>query len=234
MLSFIFAAALAVASPLQARQKTPLDYPPRIPAAAFTLVANITDTAEAATFNPPINNWVLGTERVGAGQHAAVLRPANGDILFINGTARDVSAQATSVLAPPLDTTNGPILLGLQFRPTTALTMVGINYGSGDIGAGIGIGLRDPWAELFPPSSQGSGSFVVCKEAAPAYTRPEYPVLWAKSVSGVMVAPDNCVAINLLAQCAELPTLTGEAELNILKQEVWCYEDVKAIEWSKW
>lgn len=33
--------------------------------------------------------------------------------------------------------------------------MVGINYGSGDIGAGIGFGLRDPWAELFAPSSQG-------------------------------------------------------------------------------
>lgn len=42
------------------------------------------------------------------------------------------------------------------------------------------------------------------------------------------------MAINLLAQCAELPRLTGEAELNILKQGVWCYADVKAIDWSKW
>lgn len=233
MLSLIFAAALAVASPLQARQKTPLDYPPRISGAAFTLVANITDTTKAA-FNPPIDNWVLGTERVGAGQYAAILRPANGDILFINGTGRDASAQATSVLAPPLDTTTGPILLGLQFRPTATLTMVGINYGSGDIGAGIGFGLRDPWAKLFPPPRQGYGSFVVCKEAAPAYTRPEYPVLWAKIVDGAVVAPENCVAINLLAQCAELPTLTGEAELNILKLGVQCYADVKAIDWSKW
>jgi len=35
----------------------------------------------------------------------------------------------------------------------TRLVAVGVNYGTGDVGTGIGIGLRDPYAKLFPPAA---------------------------------------------------------------------------------
>jgi hypothetical protein len=234
MLALLFTAALAAASPLVPRQKTPLDYPPRVSGAAFTLIANVTSGAPNPLFNP--NHWALTAERVGAGQNAVVLSSTRpGAVLFLNGTTRDISAENTSILSPPMNLTTGVVPLGLQFQFQTGgdrvVARLGINYGTGDIGAGIGIGLRDPYAKLFPPVGIQGGTFVVCKEANPTYGRPEYPVYW---VRGAAEVDENCVRINLLAQCAPLPEIAGEQELNIVKAPVGCYEDVKGIDWSQW
>lgn len=234
MLTLLFTAALASASPLIARQKSPADYPPRIFADAFTLIANVTSPTPNPLFNP--HSWVVVTERVGAGQHAVVLSPSPntaGTVLFINGTARDVSAENTSIMSPPLNTTSGPIPLGLQYsNAANRLANLGINYGTGTVGTGISVGLRDPYAKLFAPAGMQGGTFIVCKEPHPVYTRPEYPVYWARF--GVAEVPENCERINLLAQCAKLPELVGEKELNIVKIGVGCYEDAKSIDWTKW
>jgi len=232
MLSLLFTAALATAAPLQAtRQKTPNDYPPRIYGDAFTLIANVTSATTAA--NPPINHWALTVERIGATQYAAVLAPSASVVLFLNGTTSDISAENTAIYAPPLDTGIRPVPLGMQFRTTSGsgLGTVGISYGYGDTGAGIGIGLRDPYARLFAPAGLHADTFVVCKQENPAYGRPEYPVLFHQGTSAL---PENCVAVALLAQCAPLPRLVGEKELNLVRPGVGCYEDVKAIDWSKW
>lgn len=136
-------------------------------------------------------------------------------------------------MAPPLNTTVGVVPLGLQFKsaPDGDFGYIGVNYGMGDIGAGIGIGLRDPYARLFAPARLGSRGFVVCREGKPTYGRPEYAVyIW----KGVNVDKEECVKIQLLAQCAELPDLAGEEELNIVNTGVGCYESVKGIEWEKW
>ena len=232
----LFTAALASASPLAARQKTPADYPPRIFADAFTLIANVTSPTPNPLFNP--HGWVLTAERVGAGQNAVVLsaKPAAGAgaVLFLNGTARDVSAENTSIMAPPLNNTSGPIPMGLQYASgaENRLVRLGINFGVGTLGTGIGVGLRDPYARLFAPAAMQGGRFIVCKEPNPVYTRPEFPVYWARY--GVSEIPENCEQIALLAQCAKLPELVGEKELSIVKIGVGCYEDVKSIDWSKW
>jgi len=52
-----------------------------------------------------------------------------------------------------------------------------------DVGAGIGIGMRDPYARLFPPVVMQPGRFIACKEAHPTYGRPEYPVYWVSHVT---------------------------------------------------
>jgi hypothetical protein len=91
----------AFSSPLLTnRQKTPLDYPPRIISEAFTLIANVTSSPPTNPIfsNPPIQNWVLTTERVGAGRYAAILSPPSTihpgrAVLFLNGTTRDISAE---------------------------------------------------------------------------------------------------------------------------------------------
>ncbi|KAK0633839.1 hypothetical protein B0T14DRAFT_561383 [Immersiella caudata] len=195
MLAILFTAALAAASALAPRPKTPLDYPPRVSGAAFTLIANVTSSPPNRLFNP--NNWALTAERVGAGQYAIVLSPT------VPGT-----------------------------RVGNRLAELRIGYGTGEIGMGIGIGLRDPYAKLFPPVGMQSGTFIVCHVENPTYGRPEYPVYWA--IEGVSIVEENCEGITLLAQCAPLPEIVGEQELGIVKAPVACYEDVKGIDWSKW
>ncbi|KAK4451153.1 hypothetical protein QBC34DRAFT_458635 [Podospora aff. communis PSN243] len=232
--TLLLTAALAAASPLSPRQKTPLDYPPRFTGDAFTLIANVTSSPPNPLFNP--HHWVLSTEQVGSGKYAAVLSPTGpGTVLFLNGTARDISAENTSILAPPANLSTGVLPVGMQFNTAGQRRVaVELNYGMGQVGAGIGIGLRDPYPRLFPPVSMQFGTFMVCKEPnpAPGAGRPEYPVYWARS--GVVVVAENCVGISLLAQCAPLPELAGVEKWNIIKAQVGCYEDVKAIDWSQW
>ncbi|KAK0654961.1 hypothetical protein B0T16DRAFT_383948 [Cercophora newfieldiana] len=246
MLSLLFTAALATATPLSTRQDK--QYPPHATSTAFTLIANITSATPNPVFNPPITNWVLTTQRVGAGQYVAILAPdpkTPSTILFVNGTAADIPAENTSVMSLPLDSTNGLIPMGMQFGTTTGrLATVGINFGNGYIGTGISgtinetvyggsVELHQKHAKLFPPAGMQWGTFIVRKEEHPVYSSPEYPVFWARA--GVAEVPAHCEEIVLLAQCAELPEgVKGEKELNIVRAEVACYGDVKTIDWSKW
>ncbi|KAK3321918.1 hypothetical protein B0H66DRAFT_552919 [Apodospora peruviana] len=227
------------ASPiLTTRQKTPLDYPPRKMAKAFTLVANITDLSKPDLFDAPVNHWYLAGVHVGAGRDAAILRadtPLPGAVFFINGTGQDISSQSTTVAMPPIagaggGGTNPPTPQSLQFTKSESdgRIYVGLNFGRGTVGSGIGVGLRDPYARLFSPFG---ASFIVCHEPNPTVGRPQHAVFGIEY--GALV-PENCVGMNLLAQCAELPPLAGEEELHIVNEGVGCYEDVKAIDWSKW
>jgi hypothetical protein len=227
--SAAFMASLAAASPLKPR----MSYPPLSQSSGFTLVANITDTSKNL-FNPPVNSWSLVGTHVGAGLNAAILSANGGSIFFVNGTAQEVSSASTSVALPPIASVDGngnPYYTpwGLQFSPTAANeneVAMGLNFGLGTKGAGITPGLRSSYAPLFGPYG---GSFVVCNESAPTYGRPQYPVRLEQAD-----IPDNCVTINLLAQCAELPELSGVEELNITVEAVKCYEDVASIDWSQY
>ncbi|KAH6640031.1 hypothetical protein BKA67DRAFT_588326 [Truncatella angustata] len=221
-------ASLVAASPLKERAS----YPPISQSSGFTLVANVTDTSKPI-FDPPVNGWSLVGTHVGAGQSTAVLSPGVGSVFFVNGTGQQVSSASTSVGLPPLTSTNidgNPyyIPMGLQFSTNAEgnEVYVGLNVGLGTSGAGIIPGLRSPYAELFGPYG---GTFAVCNESEPAYGRPQYAV--RLEVDGVQA---NCVAINLLAQCAELPALNGVDELDIIVEDVKCYENVAAIDWSQY
>ncbi|KAK6196966.1 hypothetical protein LQW54_010980 [Pestalotiopsis sp. IQ-011] len=39
---------------------------------------------------------------------------------------------------------------------------------------------------------------------------------------------------DLLAECAADPGVEGKEELNIITEDVKCYEDVSAIDWSQY
>jgi hypothetical protein len=226
-LSLASAAGLAVASPMSRRDA----YPPLSTSTFFTLVANVTDITKNI-FDPPVNGWSLSGVHSGAGLNTAVLNANGGAIFFVNGTGQEVSSASTSVGLPPIASSDGngnPFYTpqGLQFSDSTTSDEVylGLNFGLGTKGAGITPGLRSPYADLFGPFGS---TLVVCNETAPVYTRPQYPV------RGETVVPDNCVAITLLAQCASGPTLEGVEELNIITEDVKCYEDVSAIDWSQY
>jgi len=225
--TFFALAPLAAANPI-----TPRAYPPRQTSSGFTLIANLTDPTKSTLFNDPINHWSFGSVHVGAGLNTAILTPpTHGHILFVNGTGRDVSAEATSISLPPLETTNGLIPWGVQFSQYPSSTTpesvyLGVNFGYGSIGAGIRGGLRSPWPVAFAPLQ---GKWMVCNESAPTYGRPQYPVRIAQEV------PENCAEMTLLAQCATLPVpLLGVEEFGYQVMEVDCYEDVKGIEWGRY
>ncbi|KAK4171097.1 hypothetical protein QBC36DRAFT_368174 [Triangularia setosa] len=226
-------AGLVVASPLPlAQRQFQGNYPPRTTADAFTLVANISTSSHI--FDPDINNWFLSGVHIGAGRNAAILQPTldRAAVFFVNGTGRDVSAQATSIALPPIKFQSGATPGGLQFLPfedSEKLVNVGLNFGPGSTGAGIVGGLRSPWPQAFTPYS----FFVVCNETEPAYGRPQHSVKLAPSAESI---PENCVAVTLLAQCASLPedVFEGTEELNIHHLGVPCYEDVGAIDWSQY
>ncbi|KAK4641216.1 hypothetical protein QC761_610430 [Podospora bellae-mahoneyi] len=225
-------ASLTVASPVSLTQRQfQGNYPPRTTANGFKLVANISTPSNI--FDPPVHNWFLSGVHVGAGLNAAILVP-NVDAaatLFVNGTGRDVSAQATSIGLPPIKYQGGATPMGLRFPmgPIEHATNLGLNFGPGNIGAGVVGGLRSPWAQAFTPYPY----FIVCNETEPAYGRPQHAVKVAPSVESI---PENCVAITFLAQCATLPedVFEGVDELNIHQLDAPCYEDVGAIDWSQY
>ncbi|KAK0726260.1 hypothetical protein B0T21DRAFT_371285 [Apiosordaria backusii] len=225
-------AGLTAASPLSLSQRQfQGNYPPRATADAFTLVANI--SIPSTIFNPDVNNWFLSGVHVGAGRNAAILQPTldRASVFFINGTGRDVSAQATSIALPPIKSQSGATPAGLQFIPYENphnLVNLGLNFGPGSVGAGVVGGLRSPWAQAFTPYRY----FIVCNETEPAYGRPQHAVKLAPDAESI---PENCVAVTFLAQCATLPegVFEGTEELNIHQVGAPCYEDVGAIDWSQ-
>ncbi|KAI0129769.1 hypothetical protein BJ170DRAFT_617492 [Xylariales sp. AK1849] len=222
------AASLAAASPLDRRAA----YPPLSTSQGFTLVANVTDTTKAI-FDAPVNDWSLVGVHVGAGMNAAVLSAGEAAVFFVNGTGQEVSSASTTVALPPLTSTDGngnPFYIpqGMQFTATTNTDeiYVSLDDGDGAKGAGITPGLRSPYADLFGPNG---GTFVVCNQTGTAYGNPQYPVRVE-----TQEVPDNCVAITLLAQCAELPAFDGADELDIVVEEVKCYDNVAAIDWTQY
>ena len=51
----------------------------------------------------------------------------------------------------------------------------------------------------------------MCNETDPVYTRPQYPVRFAKSNGdGTISLPSNCARIELLAECGTLKYLDGQ------------------------
>jgi hypothetical protein len=224
-------AGIAAASPLAIR-----DYPPTSMAQAFHIVANVTDPSK--DLNPPINGFFITGVHIGAGLAAAVLAKTEPAYFFVNGTNVDVSAAYTSIALPPIGYTGGgPVPQGFQFGTTDDenIMSIGLNNGPGTHGAGVYPGLRSSYADVFAP---WSGSFMVCHIDKPMYGRPQYQVryskTYAKGPNGPFDydIPADCVAIRLLAQCADLPPLQGVDELDIIVEGVKCYNDVASINWK--
>ncbi|KAK0753010.1 hypothetical protein B0T18DRAFT_483859 [Schizothecium vesticola] len=158
LLTTVALAALSTSTPLISRQP-PSTVPPRVSTPYFTLIANVSSPPGTA---PPTqyHHWALHFPRTGAGIWSAALTPdlaSNGTVLLLNGTSRDISAQATTVMAPPILLNVGPTAVGMRFRPGAAAAAalqweVGLGLGRGDEGTGIGIGLRDLYPRLFVPA----------------------------------------------------------------------------------
>ncbi len=173
------------------------------------LVANITDLSK--DLSPSVNHWKVTGSHIGAGQSTAVLTPEVGRTFFENGTDDNIG----------IATDGGRYPWGLTIiRPSPDSTgpdnieWVGIQIGLAPKGVGI---LTDNATspQVYVP---GSGTFVVCNETNPVYGRPQYPVKFVRTtlVDGAahQDIPALCAPITLLAQCATLDPLEGDAEYD--------------------
>ncbi|OIW22813.1 hypothetical protein CONLIGDRAFT_638062 [Coniochaeta ligniaria NRRL 30616] len=82
-----------------------------------------------------------------------------------------------------------------------------------------------------------TGTFAVCDQGFEAYAHPKLVLKFVEGVGGDWYLaehmPENCTAVRLLPQCADLPELDRGAYEAIPASR--CYVDpVAAIDWSKY
>ncbi|KAK4227898.1 hypothetical protein QBC38DRAFT_363052 [Podospora fimiseda] len=214
------AAGLTSGSPIASN----INVPPKSQASAFSLIANVTDTAKAAALfgtNPPIQHTYLTfISSDDGGLNPATLFPVTRSGFFVNGTA-----SSSSINMPPQQDSNGDFVpRGLQFLADGSF---GQDAGFPTVGAGIRGG-RSLYPVAYGP---GRRQFVVCNELVTGGLA--RAVKW---IGGEV--PANCVAINLLAGCNEFPegaiTEEAKAALNLGIQTVDCYENVSEIDWTQY
>jgi hypothetical protein len=165
---------------------------------------------------PAVNNYVLTTSHVGAGESYAILVPnttaTTGRIFYTNGTAEDVRYNRADVLS---DGGTPPLPFGMILNADES-----ISVNSGDGTAGIGLAqFPDPISAL---RVIGQAGFYACERELPSGSAVQ---LFSKT--STETTPGGCVNIALLAQCAEdtgvdhpFGSLSG------------CYDDVAGIDWS--
>ncbi|KAK1834477.1 hypothetical protein QBC39DRAFT_396989 [Podospora conica] len=213
-------------------------YPETQRSQGFILIANVTDPAKDI-FDPPINHWYLDKWRVGAAIATARLSNQSeyltDSIWFLNGTLEQVRSRSGSINQPPRQYTQ-LLEFGMQFNPRAWTNITGnsvelhVDFWSGDRGGGISSLPEDPYPTLFPPDAFRSYRFMACNESEPVWWNVRYAIRLGD------VIPADCVEITLLAQCATLPLplLDNDTDgpWNWMVQEVDCYPDVAAIDWT--
>ncbi|KAI1372631.1 hypothetical protein F4677DRAFT_250276 [Hypoxylon crocopeplum] len=221
----LLVASLASASPLSGRQ-TP--YPPSTFSKGFKLVANVTDRAN--DLSPPIHGWTLQGAHIGAGLNSAVLNNTTpGMIFYQNGTVNEVYHQTSDILTD-VGTPFVPYGIIMRYPSDTDKTVaLGIDAGSGT----PGITLTNPpypMTELSAPASQ----FLACKENIPYYP-PDREFVLVRAFRDQYEVPNNCVVVEFLPQCAELPDLPeGSYSSHEFANTARCFEDPANIDWTKY
>ncbi|KAK8105083.1 hypothetical protein PG999_008442 [Apiospora kogelbergensis] len=233
------ALGLAAAVPLESRQVVP-HYPETKQSKGFSLVANVTDPSK--DLNPPINHWRLASLHVGAGLGDAVLESDFAWTFYLNGTAEDVRYGRAHTLAdggtPPFPWGIAVDEAGTSYPDMGALHGISINAGSGEAGIEPAR-FPEHYPTLLTPHA---GTYVACNQTEPYY-RQNFITVRAvfdtvDPATGLDVRPplpDQCVAITLVPQCADLPDLPeGSQSSHQFANTINCYEDVASIKWSEY
>ncbi|KAK0713293.1 hypothetical protein B0T26DRAFT_742064 [Lasiosphaeria miniovina] len=214
----------------------------------FRLVVNVTDPSKDLT--PAVHGRMFGLAHIGPAQNRAIASAGginNGPIFFQNGTSADAVFERTGVL------TDGGGGDGPSRFPE-ALQYVTDQNDTDEEGAGVyvlagGAGTGERLTRLTQPYSYLTilgdaavvSNFVVCPGTIPYYGNATKFALvnWVQATRDAtgthVVVPDGCVAVNLVPQCASLEALPdGAPYTHDFVQEVRCYDDVLAVDWSKY
>ncbi|KAK7955805.1 uncharacterized protein PG986_005027 [Apiospora aurea] len=205
-------------------------YPPTQQSKGFNLVANLTDPSK--DFKPSIKSWQLSGLHVGAGLGDAALTASSGRLFYQNGTAEETRYNQAHTLSD-----GGTPLFpwGIAVDDATdaggVLHGISINAGSGQAGVQLA-----QFPEHYPilRTPQSPGTYVACNQTVPYYGS-NFITVRATYGDAQQRVPDNCVAITLVPQCAELNDVpAGSYSSHEFANTVNCYADVASINWSEY
>ncbi|KAI1822283.1 hypothetical protein F4861DRAFT_409311 [Xylaria intraflava] len=220
------------------------DYPPYSLSTGFRLVANVTDPETdllGIAPNGSIGSWELQGIHIGAGFNEAVLTNSSGGVFYHNATDLDLRSARGSILT---DGGIPPFPMGIYLQPKdkndsghTYEYGVGINAGPGTIGVSLNP-YREPYSYL---TAHVLGTFVACLRTVAYYSAQFIVVRYAYAAwdpttkSYLPTIPEACTPINFIPECAVLPNLPeGSLASHEFARKSRCYENVSAIEWSKY
>ncbi|RYP73696.1 hypothetical protein DL769_004167 [Monosporascus sp. CRB-8-3] len=226
---------LVSAVPLSSRQFVP-NYPPTSTSKGFRLIVNVTDPTK--DLSPPVNGWSFSTVHTGAGLSDAVVSADQGigRIYYQNGTAEEIRYKSGSVLSDG-GTPLFPWGIRVQARGEADEPAVRVNAGSGTKGVALSA-FPEPYSYL---TGTNPGVYAVCPRFIPYYNATFNVVRWAYDefdyATGFYerTVPEDCVAVNFLPQCADLPEPPeGSLSSHEFAANSKCYEDVRSIDWPQY
>jgi len=233
--AFVFLGLIAIAS---ASPIAPRSYPPTFLSKGFALVANVTDLSSELSSKVHLRQITAWHQLA----HLSRATPTvgKGDIFYQNGTT-DTDQYFSSTLLTELGVNTAGLQINLTDTTATKYDM-GINLGSGEKGVML-ISQGSPISYVSPFEKTGAPStFVVCNETIPWVSKDENDkflaldwLLGSVNENGQwgLWVPKGCVSVKLLPQCTPLPDVpVGSAASHDFAQEVRCYEDVSAIDWT--
>ncbi|KAI2641247.1 hypothetical protein GGS21DRAFT_487586 [Xylaria nigripes] len=231
--------ALGMASFVSAVPFKSAHFPSTSLSTGFHFVVNITHP-ETSAADGSFGGWKLQGIHTGAGFNDAVLTNSNGRVFYHNGTDTDVRLDNGSILTDG-GTPLFPMGIYIQAKDKSDPLYksehdVGINVGSGTIGVSLAPS-SEPYSYL---KAKLPGTFVACQRTVPYYNaqfivvRYSYSVYNPTTASYAPALPEACTPITLIPECdglAELPE--GSISNHEFARQSRCYENVSAIDWSK-
>lgn len=217
---------LASASPLARREGEQCgSYPPTTQSQGFNLIVNVTDPS--TDFTPSIQNNFITTIHTGAGLALVGVSEKQGPVFYQNGTADDEKDHRATVVTD-LGTPETPAGLKLV---TADGDSDGVKTASLDFGYGTpGVQLStspEPYRYLLPDT------YLACNQSLEYYQGKYFIII--KQVEVNTTIPEDCAAIRLIPQAAELEELSKDAFAShdfALESEV--YEQVSEIDWNEY
>lgn len=230
---------LVSAVPLSSRNIVP-NYPKTVQSQGFQLIVNVTDPAHDLT--PSVNGWAFDAIHVGAGLNHAVITDdvARGRVFYQNGTGEEIHYGGGSILS---DSGSPPSPYGVQ---VASKDDAAANNGEAEVTVNVGGGTPGALLTRFPePESYlrapAQGTYAICPRNEPYYSKEYNVVRWTYDSFNKETAlyestvPDDCVAVTLLPQIADLPELPeGSISSHEFAVTSNVYEDVKSIDWSQY
>ncbi|KAK1758783.1 hypothetical protein QBC47DRAFT_314571 [Echria macrotheca] len=190
----------------------------------FRLVVNVTNPAHDFPGNP-VNGLKVFPARAGANINYASVTNTGGAVFFTTST--NLTRLSTDYL---------PTGLVSRPSPDSAHTdMLGLDVGQGTAGFGV-----STWPKTCGTlQAPVSGTFAVCDLGFEAPVHPRFVVQYVEGTANAgddkfyaeePNVPDNCVAVKLLPECAELAgTKRADGEEIVTSR---CYPDVGVITWQ--
>ncbi|KHN99360.1 uncharacterized protein MAM_03058 [Metarhizium album ARSEF 1941] len=210
-------------------------WPATTQAKGFRLVVNVTDLSR--DLSPPIHGTYVTGAHYGVQTDAVVAGEEHryGRIFFVNGTAKEASADNATTIWTDWDTYKSWRIDRAPAAPGT-LSEVTMSGGRGDRGIGV-THYEGPLAFLTPET------YAVCPDALPVggtqrvirhadagTTRPEDP-------SPGSHVPRGCAPVRLLPECADLLPLSPRGGSPIdyrFAVRSACYKNATGIDWTKY